>query len=371
MKKYYHIIPIILFLAMVLISCQTRPVRLFAARYNSTGGKGFAIYDVNLSSGTFNRVIEADAGPDPSYFCFSGKYSMIYAANEVMDFSGVNGGGVTALKYTPESGKVEKIGDLMVPKGGPCYITLSPDGNFLLLASYSSSSIAVVRLDQSGRPEKVTDTISFPANGESISHPHMIAFDPAGKKVYLTDLGLDHVLIYDFDSAAGTLKQINNGVVNFAKGAGPRHFTFNREGNKLYVICELNSTISVFDVNAAGELNPLQTVSTLGEGYSGENACADIHFGKDYQYLYGSNRGENTIVVFSVGTDGKLSFTGRTSCGGDWPRNFVIDPGGNYLLAGNQKSGEISLFRIDKKSGIPNFIDDTKFETPACLKFPE
>jgi 6-phosphogluconolactonase len=226
-----------------------------------------------------------------------------------------------------------------------------------------------VKLDDKGLPERVADTISFPANEGKNSHPHMISFDPAGKKVYLTDLGLDRIVIYDFDAKTGHLNQIPNGVVNFTAGSGPRHFVFNSTGTKMYVICELNSTVSVFDVNSNGELSQLQTLSTLGESFKGESACADIHLSPDEHYLYGSNRGENTIVVFTIGTDGKLSLAGRTSCGGNWPRNFVIDPSGKYLLVGNQKSGDISFFKIDEKTGMPEYREDCKYGTPSCLKF--
>jgi len=369
MKKAVVSLFTFLLVALIFSSCQTNPIRLFASGYNASGEKALAVYDLNRENGTFNKLSESDAGKDPSYFCISEKKGLIYAANEVMEFNGVKGGGVTTLKYNPENGSTQKVNELMVPKGGPCFITLSPNEDYLLLANYSSSSIAVVKLDSKGIPQNVTDTISFPANEGGPSHPHMIAFDPAGKKVYLTDLGLDRVVIYDFDTSAGVLRQMPDGVVSFTKGSGPRHFVFNQAGSKMYVICELNSTISVFDVNSNGGISLIQTLSTLGENYTGENACADIHLANSGQFLYGSNRGENTIVVFGVGNDGKLSFSGRTSCGGDWPRNFVIDPSGNYILVGNQKSGEISLFRIDQKTGIPNYMNDTKFVTPSCLKF--
>ena len=212
-------------------------------------------------------ISEADAGPNPSYFCISKKKNIIYAANEVMEFNGAKAGGVTALKYDPINGKFEKLNDLVVPEGGPCYISLSPGEDYLLLANYSSSSVAVVKLDANGLPEKVTDSFSFPENEGKISHPHMISFNPAGNKVYLTDLGFDRVVIYDFDKATGKLKQNENGIVNFTKGSGPRHFAFNSAGTKMYVICELNSTISVFDVEKNGGLKPIQTLSTLAQRF--------------------------------------------------------------------------------------------------------
>jgi 6-phosphogluconolactonase len=371
MKKFINIFVAAITLFMMLSnSCYSQPIRLFAGRYTETGGEGFYIFDLNREAATFKLLSETEAGQNPSYFCISKKKGLIYAANEVMEFNGVKGGGVTALKYNSETGGVEKVKDLVVPDGGPCFISLSPAEDYLLMASYTSSSVAVVKLDDKGIPLKITDTISFEVMDGKVSHPHMISFDPAGKKVYLTDLGLDRIIIYDFDAVTGHLKQSENGVVNFQKGSGPRHFVFNSAGTKLYVICELNSTISVFDVDTKGGLKSIQTLTTLADDFKGESNCADIHIGKNGQYLYGSNRGENTIVVFRIKPDGQLTLQGRTLCGGDWPRNFVIDPSGKYILVGNQKSGNIALFKIDEKSGMPVYSGkDYKLNAAVCLKF--
>jgi 6-phosphogluconolactonase len=369
MKKIIITICTIICLIAFLESCSNEPVRLFAGTYTEAGEKGLYIFDLNLEKGTFNLLSQTDAGQNPSYFCISKKRGLIYAADEVMTFNGSKGGGLTTLNYDAKTAAVNKLNELTVPEGGPCYISLSPGEDYLLLASYSSSSVAVVKVDEKGIPERVTDTISFIAVEEKTSHPHMISFDPAGKKVYLTDLGLDRIVIYDFDTVSGKLKQIENGIVNLPKGSGPRHFVFNQEGTKMYVICELNSTISVFDMNTDGSLSSVQTLTTLGEDFKGETNCADIHIGKNGQFLYGTNRGENTIVVFRIEKDGKLTLEGRTSCGGNWPRNFVIDPSGKYILVGNQKSGDISLFKIDEKTGIPMYTQDYKITSPACLKF--
>jgi 6-phosphogluconolactonase len=325
MKKTIIIYGITLIM-MFSTSCYCQTSRLFAVRYTETGGNGLFCFDLNREAGTFKLLSEADAGPNPSYFCIAKKSGLIYAADEVMEFKGAKGGGVTTLKYNPQSGNIEKVKELLVPDGGPCFISLSPAEDYLLMASYSSSSIAVVKLDR--------------------------------------------IVIYDFDAGSGHLKQIENGIVNFPKGTGPRHFVFNSSGTKMYVICELNSTLSVFDVDSKGGLNLIQTLTTLDEGFKGESFCADVHLGINGQYLYGSNRGENTIVVFRIATDGKLSLHGRTSCGGNWPRNFVIDPSGKYLLVGNQKSGNISLFKINAKTGIPVLSSgEYKVDAPACLKF--
>lgn len=355
---------------MIPVRSYGQAVRLIAGRYTETGGKGLFVFDLNKETGTFKLLSEADAGPSPSYFCISKKRNLIYAADEVMTFKGAAGGGVTTMKYNPEKGSLEKVKELIVPAGGPCYISLSPMEDFLLLANYSSSSIAVVKLDANGIPKQVTDSVLFEVIDGKVSHPHMIAFDPLGKKVYLTDLGLDRIVIYDFDSKEGTLKQVDKGIVNLQKGSGPRHFVFNSTATKLYVICELNSTIAVYDVDAKGGLKMIQNLTTLAPDYTGENACADIHFGLGEHFLYGSNRGENTIVTFRVEGDGKLVPAGSTRCGGDWPRNFVIDPTGKFMLVANQKSGNIMLFKIDQKTGLPaETSKEYKLDAAVCLKF--
>jgi 6-phosphogluconolactonase len=370
MKKIFISLYAIFLIMTISGSCYSQPIRLFAGTYTEKGEKGLYLFDLNREQGTFKLLSEADAGPNPSYFCISKKTNLIYAANEVMDFKGSKGGGVTAVRYSPATGGLEKVKDLLVPHGGPCYISLSPGEDYLLMASYSSSSIAVVKLDSKGIPLLVSDTILFNVIDVKISHPHMISFGPGGKKVYLTDLGLDRIVVYDFDASSGHLKQIEHGIVNFPRGTGPRHFVFNEAGTKMYVICELNSTISVLDVAADGTLKAIQSLTTLAPDFKGESACADIHLGKNGHYLYGSNRGENTIVVFKVATDGKLVLAGRTGCGGDWPRNFVIDPSGKYMIVANQQSGDISLFNINEKTGLPTATSTKyKLNAPVCLKF--
>ncbi len=370
MKKFNLFFWTINLIMMLSNSCYSQTIRLFAGTYTETGEKGLYLFDLDREAGTFKLLSEADAGFNPSYFCISKKKGLIYAVNEVMKFNGVDGGGVTTLSYDSKSGGIKKAGELAVPNGGPCFISLSAGEDFLLMANYSGGSVAVIRLDKNGMPISVTDTLIYKGEAGKASHAHMIASDPAGKRVYVTDLGLDRIVIYKLDTATGQLRQIQNGIVKLTSGAGPRHFVFSSDGTKMYVICELNSTVSVFNVSANGELALIQSLSTLNEGFKGESFCADIHIGKSGDFLYGSNRGENTIVTFRIGSDGKLTLAGHTKCGGNWPRNFVIDPSGKYILVGNQRSGNISLFKIDEKTGIPiQPGKGYKITSPACLKF--
>ena len=271
MKKNILIISAILLMFMSSFRLSTAQVRLFAGAYTKGTDKGLFVFDLDAQKGTFKLVSSNDAGPNPSYFCISKKNGFIYAANEVMKFNGIKGGGVTALQYDAKTGIAKKMGDLAVPNGGPAYISISPDDGYLFLANYSGGSVSVVKLDGKGIPVKVTDTIVFKGDKGKVSHAHMVAFDPSGKRVYLTDLGLDHVVIYNFDAVSGKLHQIPDGIAELPKGSGPRHFVFNADGSRVYVINELNSTIAFFSVNSKGELHLEQIVSTLREGFAGKS----------------------------------------------------------------------------------------------------
>jgi 6-phosphogluconolactonase len=343
---------------------------LYAGGYTEGNEQGFSVFEFNEKTGHLERIAGSDAGPSPSYFCFSDKNDLVYCLNEVDEFLEGKGGGLTTLKYNSKSGKYEKAGELLIPYGGPCFISRSSDGGFLFLANYGSASIAVVKLDTAGLPKSVTDSILYETDSTSVSHPHMIMQDPAGKHVYVTDLGLDRIMIYNLDINTGKLIQPDNGIVNVPKGSGPRHFIFNNDGSRMYLINELGSTMMVFEVDERGGLKLIQTLSTLAEDFHGESYCADVHLSYDGRFLYGSNRGENSIVVFKTNEDGSLTVAGRSSCGGNWPRNFVIDNTGKFILVANQKSDQISVFTVNESTGIPEGpISTAIMKTPACLKF--
>ena len=361
--------------------------RMYVGGYTGRDGNngGLRIIDVDLTNGTFNLVSEADAGPSPSYICISKKRSIIYAANEASrtNEDGVRVGIVTALKLDEKTGKAEKIKDLDVPTGGPVFVSLMPDEDFLLLASYGGGSIIAVKLDGNGVPLAVTDTVVFREEGVRSTRGHMVAPGPDGKKVYITCLGLDKIMILDLDKTTGKLT--HTGYGSTPKGSGPRHFTFSKDGKKMYVINELNMTMTVFDVASDGSLSEVQTISTLApgteviRGYS----TADVHFSKDGKFLYGSNRGHNSIVTFKVEADGKLSFVATTPSGGNHPRNFTLDPSGKYILVANTNASpnpelygptpeNIALLKIDQKTGIPAAHGEIYItRQPSCLKFIE
>jgi 6-phosphogluconolactonase len=370
MKKYLILFNLMILPIIFSVAGCRKDLRLVTGCYSKSGESGINIYDFKPLEEDLKLLSVSNGGPDPSYFCFSEKRKLIYLINEVSDFGGTEAGGLTTLKYNRNFSKIVKVKEISVPNGGPCYISITLDNRFLLIANYGGGSVAVVKVGFSGIPKGVTDVIKYNSVGEKVSHAHMISSDPQGNRIYVTDLGLDRIMIYTLNKYTGKLIPFNEEGIPLPPGTGPRHFAFNLDGTVMYVIGELNSTISVLKVDDKKGLILTQSVSTLREGLSGPNSPADIHTGRWGEYLYGSNRGENTIVTFKVLKDGTLTLAGHCDCGGDWPRNFVIDPSGKFLLVGNQRSGNISTFKIDKNTGLPVPVGQKVIVTaPACLKF--
>jgi 6-phosphogluconolactonase len=210
-RKYIQFV-LIAVITILFSGCKDNE-RLFVGGFTKPGAKGLSVYDFNPRNGDVKLISEAQVGPNPSYFCFSAKTNLFYVANEVMEFNGTFGGGLTTYKYKAEDASFEKLSEMLIPYGGPCFISLSPDSSHLLIANYPNGSVAVVKLDNFGIPTVITDTILYNKSAPDESHAHMILGDPAGKKIYVTDLGLDRIIVYDFDKNTGQLKQSENGLV--------------------------------------------------------------------------------------------------------------------------------------------------------------
>ena len=197
-----------------------------------------------------------------------------------------------------------------------------------------------------------------------------MVLDKNNRRAFVSDLGLDKIMIYDFDSRSGKLTANKEPWMQTKPGAGPRHFAFHNNGHWAYGINELDSTMSVFTYDAArGALREAQTISTLPTQFSGKNSCAELQVSPSGEFLYGSNRGHDTIAVFAIDqTDGKLSLVEHTSTQGKRPRHFAIDPSGRFLLAANQDSDNVVSFSIDPASGKLAMTGHmVEIPTPVCV----
>jgi 6-phosphogluconolactonase len=239
--------------------------------------------------------------------------------------------------------------------------------------------VAVYLVNSDGSIGNPTNIVQHKGSGKNpdrqeAPHAHSVILDSSNKYAFVSDLGIDRIMIYKFNSKTGILTPANIPWVSLQPGAGPRHFTFHPNGKNAYIINELNSTISCFSYESKdGKLTEIQTITTLPANSEGNNSCADIHISPSGKYLYGSNRGHNSIVCYSIDkTSGKLTLVGFESTRGETPRNFSIDPSGTFLLVANQNSNTIVTFRIDSQTGKLNFTEHIlKVPSPVCIKFLE
>lgn len=362
MKKIY--LPILICGLILGNSCKTKTEKLYVGTFTSNGSDGLYSYSFNTTTGEItHKMLEAKLA-DPSFLIISENKKYLYTVEKTDEFKDSKGA-VTAFKI--ENDGLTEINTVGTGGGYPCHVGISAKGDFLAASCYGDGSLSVYKVANDGslkeNPQyidhKVLDTVKT-------SHAHASLFTSDG--LFTADLGLDAVKRYSYDGerfVAG--KQAS---LNLTNGAGPRHFKFSSNGKFLYVINELNSTITVFQKQNNGNFIAIETQSTVAENYTEKSYCADIHFSKDGKFLYGSNRGENTIVFFKVNPEtGKLTLAGRESVQGDWPRNFAIDPTDNYVLVANERSNNISVFKRNTENGSLEFLHETELPSPVCLEF--
>jgi len=337
--------------------------------------EGIYIYRMNLESGELTRL-NSVATVNPSYLVLDGSKRHLYAVNEVADLGGASAGGVSAFAINGPTGGLQFLNQQSSLGADPCYVTIDASGKFVLVANYTGGNLSVLPIKHDGSLGPATDHIQH--EGSSVHenqkgpHAHCIILDSANRHALAADLGVDKVMIYRFDRAMGKLKPANPQSASLKPGAGPRHLAFHPSGKYLYVINEIDSTISAFSYNGTnGALTPLQTVSTLPKDFSGKNDCADVHVSPSGRFLYGSNRGHDSIVVFAIDNrTGTLTYVENVPTQGKTPRNFTLDPTGKFLLAANQNSDTVVTFRIDPASGrLKPTGQVTQIPTPVCLKF--
>jgi 6-phosphogluconolactonase len=347
-------------IVIVTSSCMKNEKLFLASGYTAENK-----YDVMLGSlganGEAGTLTGLTVGENPSFFTF-GRGGLVYFVNEVDTFSLKAGGGITTIKVDRKTTSITKVNSINQGGGGPCHITVSNDGRYLITANYGSGSISSVRLSSDGIPERVADVIFY---GEK-SHPHMTIYNPRLHTYYVSDLGLDRIHQLKLDTATGLL--INASVPYFRceQGSGPRHMMIDKTGANLYVINELNSTLSVYNI-LSDTVEVKQTVSTLPDDCTEKTFCADLHLSGNGKMIYGSNRGHNSIVTFRVGHNGSLSQPSYHNCGGNWPRNFALTPSGKYIIVANQKSDEISV--IATRGDSEKAVSKLPFNAPACVQF--
>ncbi len=344
-----------------------------------TDGTSQGIYAArwNPASGRLGQVQLAATTRNPSFLALHPTKPYLYAVGEISDFQGSATGEVVAFRIRPDH-TLQELNRQSSGGAGPCHLVIDRLGQTVLVANYGGGSICALRIEPDG---SLGGQSSFHQHhGSSVDqrrqqapHAHSVRLDPANAYAFCADLGLDKILAYRFDAKTGRLR-VNDSypATSLPAGSGPRHFTFHPAGHFAYVINELTSTVTGFRYNAAqGQLNVIETVSTLPKEFQGTSHTAEVVVHPSGRFLYGSNRGHDSVAAYEVDENtGRLSMTQIQSTLGKTPRNFNIDPSGRYLLAANQGSDNVVVFRLDTDSGrLAPTGQIVEVPTPVCIVF--
>jgi 6-phosphogluconolactonase len=359
---------------------------LYVGTYTDAGSKGIYAYRYNGKSGKLSSLGLAAETASPSFLAVAPGHEFLYAVNEVHDYKGQSSGGVTAFAINKKTGKLSELNEVASRGADPCYISLDKSGKYVLVANYNGGNVAAFPISADGHIGEASSVIQDEGavgpnkERQEKAHAHWIEPSARNRFAYVADLGLDRVLIYRFDASKGMLSRGDASGAAGAKdffsatlspGSGPRHIAFSADGNFMYALGELDSTVTVFANDAKETYRSIQKISALPAGFSGKNDAAEIAMHPSGKFLYTSNRGDDSIAVFAVDqSTGKLTFLERAPSGGKTPRNFAIDPTGRRLLVANQESGNVIEFGIDQKTGkLTTAGEVAKVASPVCLVF--
>jgi 6-phosphogluconolactonase len=336
------------------------------------GSKGIYRVGMHLETGQLSEPVLAAEAKNPSFLAVSPGGEYLYSSNEL---GGTGGVGAFAIA---DDGSLTPLNEQPSGGGGACHVWVDGGGRHVFVANYGGGSVAALPIREDGSLGEKTGFVQH--TGSSVNprrqkepHAHAIYTDAADRFVYACDLGTDRVYIYRYDPEKGTLTPNTPPEAAVAPGAGPRHFAFHPNGGFGYVINELNNTIDVFRHDPeSGALEPIQTVPTLPADFEGNNSTAEIFVHPNGRFVYGSNRGHDSIAVFAVdAASGKLTPIDHTPTGGKTPRNFAIDPTGMWLIAANQNTDDLHVFKIDPNTGrLAPTGHTAKIAAPVCVVFP-
>jgi 6-phosphogluconolactonase len=350
---------------------------VYIGTYTRQNSEGIYGYRFQPSTGRLTSLGLAAETVSPSFLAVHPNRRFLYSVGEIADTGGGKGGAVSAFQIDPETGKLAFLNQVSSGGAGPCHLVVDKTGKGVLVANYGGGSVAALPVNEDGH---LAEASAFAQHtGSSVDpkrqqrpHTHSINVSPDNRFAVAADLGLDKVLVYRFDPERGSLTPNEPPFAKVNPGAGPRHFAFHPSGGFAYVINEMQSTVTAFAYDAAeGVLKELQTISTLPEAFAGDNSTAEVQVHPSGKFLYGSNRGHDSIAVFAIDPGkGTLTPVEHVSTQGKTPRNFGVDPTGSHLFAANQSSHNVVVFRIDPNTGrLTPTGQKLEVYSPVCVKF--
>lgn len=350
---------------------------VYVGTYTGPTSKGIYAFRFDESSGKATPLGLVAESTNPSFLAVDPASRHVYAVNEVGDYQGQKSGGVSAFEIDKENGKLKFLNEVASRGAGPCYLIVDKTGKQVLVANYDGGSVAVLPILDGGKLGEASSVVQHTGHGpnaerQEAPHAHEIEVSRDNRFALVSDLGLDKLLVYPFDSTKGTLTANKPDSGEVPPGAGPRHFAIHPNGRFVYVINEMGGSVTEFSFDArSGALRARKTVSSLPRDFKGKNDSAEIEVHPSGRFLYASNRGPDNIAVFTINrAKGSLTAVDHVSTRGKTPRSFAIDPTGRYLFAANQESDNIVVFRIHPSSGrLTPTGQVLDVPSPVCLKF--
>jgi 6-phosphogluconolactonase len=355
------------------------PGLLFAASYLHDGlrdqpstSQGIHAFRWDADAGTLADLGRVATTPSPGFLAFAPDRRHLYSVNMMNEYHGEKTGAITAFALKGDDGKLKELNT--VPSGGgmPCKFTVDFTGKAAFVANFSGGSASSFQVEKDGKLGKMVSHFQYKPEGEAHSRAHCTTVSPDNRFVLVNDLGLNRIWIYRLDPATAELAAVDPPYYESLPGSGPRSFAFHPSGRYAYALNETASTVDALAWDGEkATLTRLQNISTLPEGFTGKNMAATIAVDAEGRFVYASNRGDNSIVVFSIADkDGKLNLVQRIDSGGEIPRHFALDPGNQWLLVANQDSSSIAVFARNQRTGLLT-ATSRKYpvDYPVCLVF--
>jgi 6-phosphogluconolactonase len=344
-------------IAISFLSSKAQNIPLYIGTYTDGSSEGIYKLAFNPATGGLSNLQLAVATENPSFIAYSPNKKYVYAVNESLD------GFVSAYKIQ-ENGQLKFLNKVNSNGRGPCHISLNKQGNKAVVSNYGGGTASIYNISRDGKLNEASQIFDY-NTADRKSHAHSAQFFK--DDLFVADLGMN--ALYQYKLKNNSYELSSPSIVKMEGNPGPRHFAITKTGQFIYIINEYRSSVTSVKITESG-FEQIDYDSTLEKNYKGKNSCADIHLSKNELYLYGSNRGENSIVIYKRNKlDGTIEKIQTMPVHGDWPRNFTLDPTGKFLLVANQRSHNITVFNVDIPTGKLTFLNEIKVPSPVCLLF--
>ncbi|MEI7828837.1 MAG: lactonase family protein [Prolixibacteraceae bacterium] len=377
MQKIFFVFELLLISLTSVAQPQTsgNERHFYVGTYTDSGSEGIYRFGIDTISGKLHSNGLAILSENPSYLAFSKDGKNLLSVRETSDEKNQSMGFVELFKVD-DAGNLSSVNKVSSGGAHPCHVAINEEGS-VVASNYTGGNIALMRIESSGELSEVLSSDQHIGQGpikgrQEKPHVHSALFEPKGKRIFVADLGIDQVKVYTIDKSSFTLKPYKYPEIKLPPGSGPRHMAIHPNGKILFIANELSSSVSVVQLLDNGGFKIVESISTLPADFLQPNTCADIHLSPAGNFLYVSNRGMNSLAIYSVSEkDFKIKLIGHEDTKGEMPRNFTLTPEGDFLLVANQNTNNIVAFRRNETTGLLSYTDQINAYKPVCLLFKQ